>query len=768
MLFCLQGFSQVVNVGNGNDSNRGIPIFFDDSTSSFIQQIFTSQEITQNGLYINGISLTTQLSSYQCLGNFTLYIGTTTESSFVDGFIPLEQMIKVIGWNYYDVFSYTYTDDSITLNNLMFDRAFLWDGYSNIVLTFIANKANDFICHSDSLGYLSHLTSDQMTRKAYLTYPNTFIIDSTPSSGQNSYERNNIDFIFTSCPDAFNLNVSEITTNQAKVSWEEIDTFSTWMIEYAFEGNEWVNAHNAISNNNYIYLDSLSENRTYIVRLRKECNDSTFSSWKEIKFKTGCHIIDTIPFSYEFSSMSNSTPLCWKGDYSLYNGSVDLNFYSTDRAYFISPSITENINNLSVKFYGKQSSTFSKGVKLSFGVMSDDNDTSTFVALFDTITEDNPCNWNLYEVNIDNDIVLGENNYIAFRAEQIESIGSFSIGDIIIDYKLPCPNVYDFKVHGSSQNSISLKWNTTNNSHNGYQIAYSQYSNAFEPDNATIINLTSSSSPPFTISNLMPSTRYSIAIRQSCGGAWTIIDAYTMGLPATIPYSCDFENQEERNKWMISNGDAVNKWVFGQAVNNGIINGYSMYVSDNDGDSNTMNGNTKSVVTASRLFKSTGAGGYTVTFNSRVKGYYNYNVNNFLKAFVVDSNINFDGTDSRYLPYYATKDYRDGAILFGGDINSTSSASHNINFPYFFNNANPVVTNSHTINIPYQGENGVVKKLIFLWTNSLEYYIQRYYPAAIDNITIQENPCASPQISVVNTTSDNVELSWTSGYSDST
>ena len=57
ILFCLQSFGQTVRIGNGSTNNLEIPFFIDDSTSSFIQQIFTAQEINQNSRYIESIAL---------------------------------------------------------------------------------------------------------------------------------------------------------------------------------------------------------------------------------------------------------------------------------------------------------------------------------------------------------------------------------------------------------------------------------------------------------------------------------------------------------------------------------------------------------------------------------------------------------------------------------------------------------------------------------------------------------------------------------------
>jgi hypothetical protein len=46
--------------------------------------------------------------------------------------------------------------------------------------------------------------------------------------------------------------------------------------------------------------------------------------------------------------------------------------------------------------------------------------------------------------------------------------------------------------------------------------------------------------------------------------------------PATLPYSCDFENATENSEWLISNGAAVNSWYIGQAVSATPISGNSL------------------------------------------------------------------------------------------------------------------------------------------------------------------------------------------------
>jgi len=120
------------------------------------------------------------------------------------------------------------------------------------------------------------------------------------------------------------LNVSDITYNQARISWEEYDTASTWQIEYRLEYNDWGNSNSIITNDNSILLDSLYMNSNYVLRIRNKCNDSTYSLWREIPFHTICHSIDTIPYYFDFTTLSDFYPLCWRGSYYVYGGTVKM------------------------------------------------------------------------------------------------------------------------------------------------------------------------------------------------------------------------------------------------------------------------------------------------------------------------------------------------------------------------------------------------------------------------------------------------------------
>ena len=57
-----------------------------------------------------------------------------------------------------------------------------------------------------------------------------------------------------------------------------------------------------------------------------------------------------------------------------------------------------------------------------------------------------------------------------------------------------------------------------------------------------------------------------------------VMQAQTTPAPASLPYTCGFEDAGENSNWTIVNGTATNKFHIGTAVNNG--GNKSLYISD--------------------------------------------------------------------------------------------------------------------------------------------------------------------------------------------
>lgn len=99
-----------------------------------------------------------------------------------------------------------------------------------------------------------------------------------------------------------------------------------------------------------------------------------------------------------------------------------------------------------------------------------------------------------------------------------------------------------------------------------------------------------------------------------------VLQAQTTPAPASLPYTCGFEDAAENANWTIVNGSsAINKFYIGTAAANGGTQ--SLYVSNDNGVSNTYTSSSAAAgyVYAYREFTITSTGFYTASFDWRCK-----------------------------------------------------------------------------------------------------------------------------------------------------
>ena len=102
----------------------------------------------------------------------------------------------------------------------------------------------------------------------------------------------------------------------------------------------------------------------------------------------------------------------------------------------------------------------------------------------------------------------------------------------------------------------------------------------------------------------------------------------------SFSYSCDFESVNDTAGWVFANGSQTNKWFVGTATNNGGTK--SLYISDNNGTTNTYTVGSISFVYAYQEF-SLSAGGYVVSYDWKCYGESNYD---YIRVFLAPSTFN--------------------------------------------------------------------------------------------------------------------------------
>ena len=182
-------------------------------------------------------------------------------------------------------------------------------------------------------------------------------------------------------------------------------------------------------------------------------------------------------------------------------------------------------------------------------------------------------------------------------------------------------------------------------------------------------------------------------------------------IAATLPYACDFEDSEESSNWIIT-GSGPNQWVVGSAVNNTPDGDNALYVSNDNGVSNTYADSITSYSWAYRDFNFGEYAEYKLTFSFRGVGEGNY----------------------------------DNMMIYLGSIgvvptsNSAPAGSGSVG-PY--NNKANWDNFSVTIPSSFSG----ARRLYLLWKNDSSDGTNP--PAAIDNIAIVGTNCVKPSSPVV-------------------
>ena len=248
-----------------------------------------------------------------------------------------------------------------------------------------------------------------------------------------------------------------------------------------------------------------------------------------------------------------------------------------------------------------------------------------------------------------------------------------------------------------------------------------------------------------SLSNLATQTTYYAYVRSACGGSdgnskWakkvftTTREALTVD--ASHPYSQGFETN---NDWGFANGTLTNQWCWGSATNNG--GSKAMYISNDNGTSNTYTLNSTTVVYASKLFAFE-QGTYTFVFDWKANGESNSTGTthyDYMSVALVPGDVDFTAGTTLPSGLNATSLPSSWIALDGGHQLNKSSE-------WQAQTAEATVSGTYT--------------MVFVWRNDSG--SGENPPAAIDNISISYMTCPRPTgLTASNIGGRTATLSWT-------
>ncbi|MBR5983111.1 MAG: fibronectin type III domain-containing protein, partial [Bacteroidales bacterium] len=252
----------------------------------------------------------------------------------------------------------------------------------------------------------------------------------------------------------------------------------------------------------------------------------------------------------------------------------------------------------------------------------------------------------------------------------------------------------------------------------------------------------------YALAGLEPMTTYTVTIQSDCGGSVSqsvaTVNFTTDRVPATLPYTCGFEDAVENNGWILENGTQTNQWYIGNAVNANHGGSNGLYISDDAGESynySTSDGSYYSgggsSVYAYRTLNVTASSDYVVSFDWKANGESSYD---YMRAFLVPSSV----------------------VLSAGNSNSISTSGAPANWIAIDGGAKlNLQTEWQTVNNTISIDAGMYN-LVFYWKN--DYMSGSQKPAAVDNIDIHVVSCpavgelaAAPE----NITDNSAVITWT-------
>lgn len=377
-----------------------------------------------------------------------------------------------------------------------------------------------------------------------------------------------------SCPVPTNLNVLNIETDSAWLTWTPGDEETQWQVAIQDEGSGVPTEDGILVDNNFPYIATdLEPGTRYEYYVRAYCDTDDQSEWVgPLAFTTLCESYDT-PFFESFNDEDENTQkFCWEindanNDDSTWTIGEERAFLQTAPFsppsefddWLISPAINLDGSPKQLKYkYRADFSFFAGSPRFGLEVLMSTTNTnpSSFSVISPLEVFTNP---DYVEKTI---IFEGTGTvYIAFRVPP-EFTGSWSIlslDDVSITDAPACPNPTDLMVDSVFTNAANLSW-TSGYQETNWNIAI-QPADSGIPSSGEAVTATN-----FTASDLTSDTEYEFYVQAVCGdetSEWVGPATFTtlcsvFDSPFVETFNSD--SQTEDCWTVINNNDDMESW----------------------------------------------------------------------------------------------------------------------------------------------------------------------------------------------------------------
>ena len=575
------------------------------------------------------------------------------------------------------------------------------------------------------------------------------------------------------------LAVTNVTDNEISVTWNEVEGVSSYNLYYKTSGAaDWTVV--PVTENSYI-LSGLPSATAYTIDVTSVCGDGTetgFTLAPSLSVATLCSAYP-VPFVEDFTTFPSLTSMtsCWKGALGflsdiattpltygstfwssqtkegILSGSehaklnIEKSSTTTPDKYdwMISPVI--DLGDGSTQYDLKFSLAFTKWnssvapiscTKQKFMVLISQNGGSTWDSI-DALTWEAPyegqTTQDLSQVSPSGQIVkvnLTELGYtgnvmIGFYGEQREMVANqdndLHIDNIKIEEHTDCADMLSITAEANSPTTIMVNWAVDPNVESGWTLAYTEGTTITpSAEGVETVSVPHDATLPYQIDNLTPNTTYTFSVQYDCGGSWSNpITVTTPQSAATLPYICNFENEEENALWTLINGTMTTKWFIGAET--ATPEEHKLYISSDDGATLSYNTSGTKIVYATRNIQFGDAPLYKITFDYKGGGEDNWD---YMKVGLFRWDTTFTaGTD---LPIWTGTSTVQSGFTYSGNVTKFNLTNGQVQQGEIFVDGSTVANS--------------VKQLVFAWRQDGSG--GDGIGVQIDNISIIPINCASP------------------------
>ena len=527
--------------------------------------------------------------------------------------------------------------------------------------------------------------------------------------------------VITACSKPTNFVIGNRTNTTVNFSWDNTGA-SSWQAVCVASGEtpDWSSALPFTGNSGTI--SNLLPGTKYDIYFRAVCNsENSFPVFTSFSTLCGEITEQMLPYSEPFEVYglgTGSFPNCWSRNgsapyiYSTYtagNSFGSLYFASSSTAQTAITGKFSDVSTLQVEFQARFSD-ITNG-QLVVGVMSDTTASATFVPV-STVYGKNINTWEKHTVYLTSYTESGQN--IAFR-----KTGTYTVylDDVVISLAKECAMPDNMVAINITDESATILWDERGNA-STWEIVYGPAGFNIAEQSPILAE-----QQTFTITDLKENTLYDVYVRAVCGeeqSDWVNepLTFRTKQTPANMPYSTNFENDEDNAKWLLINHTQTNKWYIDTTVNNTVQGSKSLYISNTNGTRHAYS-SSASYVFALRPFDFTSASTYEISFDWIANGEKDYDL---MRVFLVPIEVNLEAE----IP----------TAITGGRNETPEGWIDVVGTPLLLNNTWKInVSEFNVVNVGYYN-------LVFFWKNdNMDPY---QFPAAIDNISIGLQGCLSP------------------------